>query len=142
MAKKWHCQIGTNNATKMLCTKILIYIKFPVDMNGNWCKIVIWNMIYLISKIFHTSLLVNMLVKFQTEFGDPRPHPIWFFWPISMKTKILAPESAQGLEHFQCCVILGHPIEDQWKIILCNKIYNAFLSTKVSFPNGTYKKPE
>ena len=50
-----------------------------------------------------------MLVKFQTGFGDPRPQPIWFFWPISIRTKILAPESALGAKHFKSCVILGHP---------------------------------
>ena len=66
-------------------------------------------MIYLISKIFHRSLLVNLLVNFQNGFGDPRPQPIWFFWPISIKTKILAPESALGAKHFKSCVILGHP---------------------------------
>ena len=66
-------------------------------------------MIYLISKIFHRSLLVNLLVNFQNGFGDPRPQPIWFFWPNSIKTKILAPESALGAKHFKSCVILGHP---------------------------------
>ena len=66
-------------------------------------------MIYLILKIFHRSLVVNLLVKFQTELGDPKPLSIWFFWPISIRTKILAPESARIPEHFQCCVILGHP---------------------------------
>ena len=63
----------------------------------------------MISKIFHWSLVVNLVVKFQTELGDPRPLPIWFLRPISIKTKILAPESARIPEHFQCCVILGHP---------------------------------
>ena len=66
-------------------------------------------MLYLISKIFRRSLVVNLLVKFQTGIGDPRPQSIWFFWPISMKTKILAPESALGAKHFKHCVILGHP---------------------------------
>ena len=66
-------------------------------------------MIYLISKIFHRSLLVNLLVNFQNGFGDPKPQPIWFFWPISIKTKILAPESALGAKHFKSRVILGHP---------------------------------
>ena len=33
-------------------------------------------------------------------------------------------------------------LEGQWKIILCNKIYNAFSSTKVSFQNRSYKKQE
>ena len=66
-------------------------------------------MVYLISKIFHRSLVVNLLVKFQTELGDPKPLSIWFFWPISIRTKILAPESARIPQHFQCCVILGHP---------------------------------
>ena len=66
-------------------------------------------MIYLISKIFHRSLVVNLLVKFQTGIGDPRPQSIWFFWLISMKTKILASESALGAKHFKSCVILGHP---------------------------------
>ena len=70
-------------------------------------------MIHLISKIFQRSLVVNLLVKFQTELGDPKPLSIWFFWPISIRTKILAPESARIPEHFQCCVILGHPIDMQ-----------------------------
>ena len=66
-------------------------------------------MVYLISKIFHRSLVVNLLVKFQTELGDPKPLSIWFFWPITIRTKILAPESALGAKHFKSCVILGHP---------------------------------
>ena len=66
-------------------------------------------MIYLSLKIFHKSLVVNLLVKFQTGLGDPRPQSIWFFWSISMKTKILAPESALGAKHFKSYVILGHP---------------------------------
>ena len=66
-------------------------------------------MIYLSLKIFHKSLVVDLLVKFQTGLGDPRPQSIWFFWSISMKTKILAPESAHGAKHFKRCVILGHP---------------------------------
>ena len=103
-------RFGYSCTTEMLCTKIHIYIKFPVDTNCNWCQIVIENMIYLISKIFHRSLLVTLLVKFQTGFGDPRPQPIWFFWPISIRTKILAPESTLGAKHFKSCVILGHPI--------------------------------
>ena len=68
-------------------------------------------MIHLILKIYHSSLVVNLVVKFQIELGDPRPLPIWFLWPISIKTKILAPEFARIPEHFQCCVILGHPSE-------------------------------
>ena len=95
--------------TEMLCTKIFLYIKFPVDLDGIWCHNEDIDMIYLSSKIFHESLLVNLLVKFQTGFGDPRPQPIWFFWPISIRTKILAPESALGAKHFKSCVILGHP---------------------------------
>ena len=102
-------RIGTNSATEMLCTKIIIYNQFPVDTSGNWCKIVITNMFYLTSKIFHLSPVVNLLLKFQNGFGDPKPLSIWFFWLISIKTKILAPESARGVEHFKCCVILGHP---------------------------------
>ena len=107
----WYCQIGFNSATKMLCTKIIIYNQFPVDTSGNWCKIVITNMFYLTSKIFHLSPVVNLVLKFQNGFGDPKPQSIWFFWQISIKTKILAPESARGVEHFKCCVILGHPKE-------------------------------
>ena len=105
----WYCQIGFNSATKMLCTKILIYNQFLVDTGGNWCKNVITNMFYLTSKIFHLSPVVNLVLKFQNGFGDPKPQSIWFFWQISIKTKILAPESARGVEHFKCCVILGHP---------------------------------
>ena len=125
----------------MLCTKIHIYIKFPVDTDGNWSKIIIRNMIYLISKIFHRSLLVNLLVNFQNGFGDLRPQPIWFFWPISIKNKILAPESALGAKHFKSCVILGHPIwtpfDGTW-----NKIKHHFLNidqtrTRLSFCNWT-----
>ena len=101
--------MGSNSATEMVCTKILIYNQFSVDTNGKQCKIAITNMFYLSSKIFHKSPVVNLLVKFLTGFGDPKPLSIWFFWLISMKTKILAPESARGIEHFQCCVILGHP---------------------------------
>ena len=63
---------------------------------------------YLSLKFFYRSLVVNLLVKFQTGFGDPKPLSICFFWPISIKTKILAPESARIPEHFQNFVILGH----------------------------------
>ena len=107
--KIWYRQLGFNSATEMLCTKIHIYNQFPDDINGDWCKIVIRNMFNLNSKIFHTSPVTNLLVYFQTGFGDPKPWPISFFCLISIQTKILAPESAQGLEHFQCYVILGHP---------------------------------
>ena len=44
-----------------------------VDTNGKQCKIAITNMFYLSSKIFHRSPVVNLLVKFQTGFGDPKP---------------------------------------------------------------------
>ena len=75
-------------------------------------------MVYLISKIFHRSLVVNLLVKFQTELGDPKPLSIWFFWQISIRTKILAPESARIPNHFQCCVILGHPMAHAYAFML------------------------
>ena len=102
-------RFGYSCTIEMLCTKIHIYNQFPDDINGDWCKIVIRNMFNLNSKIFHTSPVTNLLVYFQTGFGDPKPWPISFFCLISIQTKILAPESAQGLEHFQCYVILGHP---------------------------------
>ena len=85
-------RFGYSSATEMLCTKIHTYNHFPVDTDGNWCKIIIANMINLISKIFHWSLVANLVVKFQTKLGDPRPLPIWFLWPIFINTNILAPE--------------------------------------------------
>ena len=102
-------RFGIYRPTKMLSTKIHIYIKFPVDTDGIWWQNVDRNMIWLSSKNFHEGLLVNLLVKFQSGFGDPKPLSIWFFQLISMKTKILAPESALGAKHFKSCVILGHP---------------------------------
>ena len=106
-------RFGIVSPTKILCTKIHIHNKFPVDTSGHWCKIITLNMPNLSLKIFRRSTVLKLVLKFQIKFGDPRPSSISILWPISKITKILAPENARGPEHFKSCVILGHPIENE-----------------------------
>ena len=88
----WHCnflalfstsRFGYSCLTEMLCTKILLYIKFPVDTDGIWCHNVDLDMIYLNSKIFHETLSVNMLVKLQAGKGTPREYPMGEFFDLA-----------------------------------------------------------
>ena len=82
-------RFGIFSPTKLLCTKIPIYNKFPVDTDGHWCKIITSSKPNLILKIFRRSTVLQLLLKFQNKFGNPRPQSISFLWPISKKTKIL-----------------------------------------------------
>ena len=86
-----------------------IYNRLLVDTGGHWCKIITSNMPNLSLKIFRRSTVLKLVLKFQNKLGDPRPLSISILWPISKIAKILALESARIPEHFQCCVILGHP---------------------------------
>ena len=109
MAKKWQCQIGTNNTTKMLCTKINIYIKFPVDIDGILCHNVDTNMIYLSSKIFHESLLVNMLVNLQAGKGTPREYPMGEFFDLARSMDHVPLLFAPGAWLFHTWCFSGQP---------------------------------
>ena len=116
MPKNQLRQIGTNCPTKMLCTKIHIYNKPPVDTDGCWCQIISRNMFNLSLKIFHWLPLVNSVLKFQIKLGTLKPQSISLFWPFSIYTWNLAPENACGAEHFSHCVFLGQAILHIWKI--------------------------
>ena len=73
MPKICLCQIGIFSTTKILCTKIHIYNKFPVDTGGHWSKIIALVMLNLSLKIFRRSTVLKLVLKFQIKFGDPRP---------------------------------------------------------------------
>ena len=109
LPKIWLCQIGILRPTKILCTKIHIYNKFPVDSGGQWCKIITLNMPNLSLKFFRRSTVLKLVLKFQIKLGDPRPLSISILWPIFKITNILEPENAHGAWHFKSCVVLGHP---------------------------------
>ena len=66
-------RFGIVSPTKIFCTKIHIYNKFPVNTDGHWCKIITSNKPNLILKIFRTSTVLKLVLKFQIKFGDPRP---------------------------------------------------------------------
>ena len=53
-------------------------------------------MIYLSSKIFHESSLVNMLVKFQAGKGTPRDGPMGEFFDLARSMAHVPLLFAQG----------------------------------------------